>query len=286
MRKWFAGISAAVLAVSACTNDVTSPSGTRPDLLIRPGGDNQPPTVEIVSPTDGQLFAFNSAAGATVNLTANIADPNTTDTHTCSIDWDGVTSDGTVSEADGSGTCTGSNLYTTPGVYSIVVTATDQAGASGADTVMIVVYNPNGGFVTGGGWINTPAGAYSPDPTLTGKTTFGLVAKYKKGASVPDGNTEFQFHAAGMNFHATAYDWLVVAGRKAQYTGTGTINGSGSYRFMMTLIDGDLNGGDKIDRLRMKIWDDNGVLYDNQVGGADDADPTTALANGSIVIHK
>jgi hypothetical protein len=36
----------------------------------------------------------------------------------------------------------------------------------------------------------------------------------------------------------------------------------------------------------MKIWGDDGVVFDNQVGGADGDDPTTALAGGSIVIHK
>jgi len=33
---------------------------------------------------------------------------------------------------------------------------------------------------------------------------------------VPDGQTELQFQAAGFNFHSTAYEWLVVAGARAQ----------------------------------------------------------------------
>jgi hypothetical protein len=36
----------------------------------------------------------------------------------------------------------------------------------------------------------------------------------------------------------------------------------------------------------MKIWSDNeGVLYDNELGASDDANPTTALGEGSIIIH-
>jgi hypothetical protein len=101
-----------------------------------------------------------------------------------------------VDEADGAGTCTGSFLYDAPGVYTIRVTVTDPFGESASDSVLVVVYNPSGGFVTGGGWIDTQPGSYSAEPALSGKATFGLVAKYKKGASVPDGNTEFQFHAA------------------------------------------------------------------------------------------
>src|SRR2546427_8433734 len=33
----------------------------------------------------------------------------------------------------------------------------------------------------------------------------------------------------------------VVAGARAQYKGTGTINGQGSYKFLLTAIDGDIN---------------------------------------------
>jgi len=31
---------------------------------------------------------------------------------------------------------------------------------------------PSAGFVTGSGWINSPAGAYVSDPSLTGRATF------------------------------------------------------------------------------------------------------------------
>ncbi|MEZ4456908.1 MAG: hypothetical protein R2882_10220 [Gemmatimonadales bacterium] len=127
--------------------------------LIFPGGNNSPPTVEIASPTDGQLFAFTSSAGAPVDLVADLTDPDPADTHTCSIDWEGATSDGTVDEADGTGTCTGSFVYDTPGVYTIAVTVADPLGETSAtDSVMIVVYDPSGGFVTGGGWIDAAAG--------------------------------------------------------------------------------------------------------------------------------
>ena len=133
-----------------------------------------------------------------------------------------------------------------------------------------------------GGWINSPAGAYTPDPTLTSKATFGFVSKYQKGATVPTGNTEFHFHVANMNFSSTAYDWLVIAGTKAQYKGTGTINDAGAYGFILTAIDGTP------DKFRMKIWDKatGNIIYDNMLGAADDANPTIALAGGSVVIHR
>ena len=155
----------------------------------------------------------------------------------------------------------------------------------------VVVYDPLGGFVTGGGWINSPAGADAPEPKLVGKATFGFVAKYQKGAKVPTGNTEFQFKAGDLNFKSTAYQWLVVAGAKAQFKGWGTINGRGNYAFILTAIDGQVNGGGGADRFRIKIWDEgSGVkVYDNQDGTDDTAGLAgngTLLQGGSIVIHK
>lgn len=151
-----------------------------------------------------------------------------------------------------------------------------------------MVYDPNGGFVTGGGWINSPVGAYSPSPALTGKATFDFVSKYQKGASVPTGQTQFEFQVADFSFQSTAYQWLVISGPKAQYKGTGTINGSGSYGFILTAIDGQIRGGGGTDKFRIKIWDTStgSVVYDNQMGASDTADPSTVIGGGSIVIHS
>ena len=143
--------------------------------------------------------------------------------------------------------------------------------------------------MTGGGWIDSPAGAYAPNPSLAGKAKFGFVSKYKKGADIPTGTTEFQFRAGDLNFHSSSYQWLVVAGHKAKYKGDGAINGVGNYGFMLSAIDEALTPSTDVDRFRIKIWDkDDGdtIVYDNQMDVADDADPTTAIGGGNIVIHK
>jgi hypothetical protein len=79
----------------------------------------------------------------------------------------------------------------------------------------------------------------------------------------------------------------VIAGARAMFKGEGTINGMGSYGFILTAIDGALNGGGGADKFRIKIWDrtTDAVVYDNQMGSADDADPVTTLGGGSVVIH-
>ena len=185
----------------------------------------------------------------------------------------------------------GSHTYTAAGVYTVTLTLTDAEGNSSEPAVFqyVVVYNPDGGFVTGGGWITSSPGAYRPDPALTGKASFGFNSQYKKNATVPTGQTQFTFHVAGMSFHSESYEWLVISGAKARYKGFGTINGSGDYEFLLIAIDGQVNGGHGVDKFRMKIWDQaNGrqLVYDNELDVSEDADPSTALSGGSIVIHK
>lgn len=181
-------------------------------------------------------------------------------------------------------------VFVEPGVHSICVRGWDTfRNVEGAEEcILLTVYDSEGGFVTGEGWINSPAGAYAPDPDLTGKANFGFVSKYKKGATVPTGQTQFQFKVADLNFRSDSYDWLVVAGPKAMYKGTGTINGEGDYGFMLSAIDEKLTPSTDVDLFRIKIWDKNNdeVVYDNQMDDPDDADPTTAIGGGSIKIHK
>ena len=230
--------------------------------------------------------------GTAINASADFTDPGILDTHTAEFDWgDGTTSAGTVTESDGSGSVTGVHTYVTPGVYTITLTVTDNDGDSGqAVFQFVVVYDPEGGFVTGGGRIDSPAGSYIADTTLAGRASFGFVAKYKKGATIPTGQTQFQYKIGDLNFHSANYQWLVIAGARAQYKGTGTINGQGNYGFMLTAIDGDINGGGGTDKFRIKIWDkDDGdtIVYDNLMDAPDDADPETLLLRGgSIVIHS
>ena len=177
--------------------------------------------------------------------------------------------------------------FSEPGVYDVCVRGSDSAGNVGQLSCSpLPVFDPAGGFVTGGGWIMSPQGAYRANPVLSGKASFGFVAKYKKGANVPTGNTQFVFQAAGFRFESSSYDWLVIAGARAQYKGTGSINGQPGFQFMLTAVDGDMLGGNHGDTFRLKVTSDEGLIYDNQLGASDDADPTGVLGGGSIVIHK
>jgi len=241
------------------------------------------------------------ALGSLVTVTGNFTDHGVVGDHyTISSTWTNGASSLSVPSVDAAtyNGNAGTLSITAPtsiatGVYTVSIQVTDRFGAPSNTLTIdqyVVVYDPNGGFVTGGGWITSPVGACQTlslcSTTNAGKATFGFVSKYKKGQSTPDGDTEFQFQAAGFNFKSTSYEWLVIAGGKAQYKGSGTINGSGDYFFMLTAIDGDLKGGS--DTFRMKVWNKTtlAVIYDNLVGAPDTADPTTGLGGGSIQIHE
>lgn len=163
------------------------------------------------------------------------------------------------------------------GVHHVGLSVTDPFGAQDTCEAIIVVYDPSGGFVTGGGWIWSPEGAFIGNPSVTGKANFGFVSKYQKGAMIPTGQTEFVFQAGDLNFHSSSYEWLVVTGSNyARFKGTGTINGSGEYEFMLWA------GDDNPDTFRIKIWteDESGVedvVYDN--------DMDQPISGGSIVVH-
>jgi hypothetical protein len=158
----------------------------------------------------------------------------------------------------------------------------------------IVVYDPDGGFVTGGGWIYSRAGSLVTNPDAEGKANFGFVSKYKTGKnslSQVEGNTSFQFSNGNFLFISTSHEEmsLVISGAKATYRGIGTVNGKGTHKFMVSAVDGDISGGGGSDKYRIKIFKDGSstdVLYDNQMNEDDNSEPSTIIGGGSIVIHN
>jgi hypothetical protein len=214
-------------------------------------------TVANVAPTITSVTGpLPVALGSPATVQANFTDLGTLDTHTCQFSWNDSSADTVVAAGGmGNGSCSAPHTYAAVGVYTVTVTVTDKdLGGASAPLQYVVIYDASAGFVTGGGWINSPAGSYVANPSLVGKANFGFNSQYKKGQSTPDGQTEFQFQTGNLDFHSTSYDWLVVAGAKAQFKGLGTVNGSGNYGFILTAIDGSLNGGGT-DKFRIKIWD-------------------------------
>lgn len=186
-------------------------------------------------------------------------------------------------------------VFSEAGVHEVCVRGTDEPGNTSVPAddrkdacILVVAYDASAGFVTGGGWIYSSQGACQYDEVCAGaagKANFGFVSLYKKGATIPTGNTEFNFVAGGLDFHFEAYEWLVVNinGTNAQYKGSGTINGSLSpsgetYKFMLWAWDFGKTG---TDTLRIKIWyvdaSNEVVVYDNGF--------QQAIGGGNIVVH-
>jgi hypothetical protein len=100
---------------------------------------NVAPSVTITAPANGTLFQLADP----VPVTASFTDAGTNDTHTCSIDFgDGTVVSGTVVEAAGAGTCTGTHTYSTGGMKTITVTVTDDDGGSSSASVTIDINSP------------------------------------------------------------------------------------------------------------------------------------------------
>ncbi|MCM4160957.1 hypothetical protein DHB64_13735 [Antarcticibacterium sp. W02-3] len=177
-------------------------------------------------------------------------------------------------------------------LYAVTVQA---GGCETSAEVYLPIYDPNGGFVTGGGWIDSPAGAMTGDyETAAGKANFGFNAKYKNGknnTTEVDGSTNFQFKDGDFHFKSSKHEdeSLIISGAKATFRGVGTVNGKGNHQFRIIAIDGDVSGGGGTDKFRIMVWDDNSsstLIYDNKRGIAESSDDATVLGGGSIVIHK
>jgi hypothetical protein len=129
--------------------------------------------------------------------------------------------------------------------------------------VEVAVYDPDAASIAGGGWFHSPAGALLSDPAAAGRATFAFHARYRKGRSTPDGHARLSFDAGALRLTSQTFDWLVVGGTTARFRGTGQLEGrADAVRFEIV--------GDDPDEIRVRIWDDDEVIYDSKdvtIGG-------------------
>jgi len=234
---------------------------------IQNGGDYHPlvpcadtnlPVINITTPEPYGLYSIPRVGGITLDWDA----PNR-------IIVGNLTNTSGVSKSVDSG-----DLVYAVGVYTLVVTATDEAGNTNvSDPVFFVVYDPDGGHATGGGWFYPDdESTLSPD----GKAEFGFTAKYKDGSST--GKLSFQYKDADLHLKSTSIDWLAISAVSAQFQGTGTINGEGLYTFRVQAKDNGEPGVD-VDHFDIKIWN----------GTDTEADPVhkakNTISGGNIQVH-
>jgi len=219
--------------------------------------DTTPPVITIMTPMPYELYIM----GTTLDFSA------TDDESGVATIFGNLTNTSEVSHIVDSG------FALEVGVYTLVVTATDNAGNTNeSDPVFFVVYDPDGGFATGGGWFYPDSDSTLPD----GRANFGFTAKYKDDSST--GKLNFQSRDANIKLKSTSIDWLTISAVSAQFQGTGTINGEGLYTFRVQVKDNGEPGVD-VDHFDIKIWN----------GTDTEADPyhkaKNTISGGNIQVH-
>ena len=279
------------VGTTSVTATATDPSGNSLSCTFNVTVENASPIINSISAPPTPV-----AQGTLINLSATFTDNNLVKA-TWYLSPDGSFDIATTLTATGliSGNTITGSFSPLANVYTVKLVVEDACGELDTEIYeFVVVYNPEGGFVTGGGWITSLPGAMPDNHSATGKANFGFNAQYKKGKNNVlnlEGNTNFQFTEGSFHFKSSSYEamTLVISGAKATYRGVGTVNGSGNYGFMVTAIDGQINGGGGIDKFRIKVWDKsngNTVVYDNELGSSENAEASTKLGGGSIVIHE
>jgi hypothetical protein len=169
------------------------------------------------------------------------------------------------SQSPGNGTAN-TSINLPVGVYKIVVKINSQYYTSNPSSeVLLAVYDPSGGFATGGGWL-IPAGS-------SHKTNFGFEVKYKSDGSIK-GNFEIIDHNTGNTYKETSLSWLVIDGNKAYIYGNLSTNGQGSYPFFAQMIDNGTPGSNK------------DLFYVNIITGGEPVIFAKIIAGGNIKVHK
>jgi hypothetical protein len=244
----------------------------------------------ITAPVSGNSFKV----GSTVSFSGTFWDkPGNKHTGKWLIDGSALAT-ATITEPVGNqnGRSTGSYKFTAPGVYKLQMNITDQNGiTSYANTqgdleAIVVIYDPNGGYTYGGGYYDSKAGALTSDPSATGKASYGFSMNYFKNSTNPKGETQFDFRVGDFEYNALNFDYLVINNSMSQFKGTGKIiGGQSGINFIMTVIDGQLDGTG-VDKVRMKVFNKNTgrIYYDNMPGASDAALPVQAVGTNSTVV--
>jgi hypothetical protein len=244
--------------------------------------------VEIIKGSTNKIPVINSITSNSpvyikkaAKLTAVFTDDNL---KTAIWSWgDGATSAGTISGNQ----ITGSHYYSEAGMYDVTLTITDTYGKSASKIYSyVIVFDPDNGDVTGGGWMNTQRGDYRLKSTCE-KGNFGFCAQYDKNLNLKGNLT---FHINGVNFHvsSTSLDWLLVDNDHALIKGKAKVNCNSGYEFLVSAVDIDMkkNCNHSVDLLRIIVWNSKGdVIFDNQDDDSMFSRPTDGISQGSIVIH-
>ena len=154
------------VTITATDSRGASTSSSCGTITVVPGTVNQPPTIASCSPSSSAV-----SPGGTVGINYRISDPEG-DSFSVTVNWgDGITSTGSSSSA--------SHVYSSTGIFTVTITATDSRGASTSRSCSSIVVVPFS--------INNPPVISSCNPPST--AVVGTTATIHYSVSDPDGDT-------------------------------------------------------------------------------------------------
>jgi hypothetical protein len=175
----------------------------------------------VRDPNESGLAGWNITINGTDSITGTTVNQTTTTDANGNYNFTGLTAGTyTISETPKDGW-----VQTAPATGIYTVTITSEAVITGQD-----FGNFHKGKITGGGWISITG-----DP----KATFGIVGQYPDASNTASGSVEYQDHIANLNIKSIQINTVATTldKKKGTITGLATVNGAGSYPFVVYVED-------------------------------------------------
>jgi hypothetical protein len=179
------------------------------------------------------------------------------------------------------------NPFTLEGEYLVQISfeseENDYYEGDNTDYATLIIYKPQGDFVTGGGWI---------EDTNGNKGNFGFNVKYKKNG-LPKGQAIYVYREGDWLFIVKTNAWVGMAInsnenysifeakcniKQVNATSGEIVWEKGNYRLVIEVWDHSQDG--KEDVFQVRVYDNIGLIY-HEAG----FDPYGNLMGGNIVIH-
>jgi len=224
------------------------------------GAIQAPDTIGVGHPYDASVAFAGGARAAQYNVTWSWGDGS-------------GEQQGNASARDGAGSASASHRFKGPGVYRVSVKVGDRSGQAVTVGRTVVVHGAVfGGGAAGSGSFHPHAQTVPKQASRPGPATFALFAPGPAAPAMLPAKPALQFQAGTLNFHSDSIAPLSSRGQRAQFEGSGKLNGAGGYRFRLTTTAGSQAGPAQPSRFGLRIWhvDATGaevVAYDNHGAG-------------------
>jgi probable HAF family extracellular repeat protein len=247
-----------------------------------------PTACHALPPVAGPVKYTGAARVNTLlSFAAGFQDVDLRDTHKAVWSWgDGGKTAGTVSERNGAGSVSGQHAYRAAGIYTVRLTVTDSSGKDSSVERKVVV-GAGQGAVRGQGAFASPANAAAGGR----RASIGRFA-FLSGDGA--GKAAVEVDVAGLALRSSRIDTVALDGARVQYSGQGSVNGKGGYRFTLTATSGagtgNSAGGKDFVHVRIAHTEPGSTVevvdYDNGAAATGAAQKAAAGPEGSVVIGE